>query len=41
METRSVAQLGGYLPSIPKALASAHSTEKKIDLVTKTLGGSS
>lgn len=41
METRSVAQLGGYLPSIPKALASAHSIEKKIDLVTKTLGGSS
>lgn len=43
METRSVAQLVGYLPRIPKALDSAHSIakKKKIGLVTKTLGGSS
>lgn len=42
METRSVAQLVGYLPGIPKALDSAHSiAKKKIGLVTKTLGGSS
>lgn len=37
METRSVAQLGGYLPSIPKALASAHSIEKKNRLGDKDL----